>query len=132
MKKLVLCSWLPLALSLFGCSNISRKEEKVRDVASNLYQCKFEESINGQNAQFIFTPENLELSVESANSEMKMIKLREDNFITGGFSYIQEGDSHQDIKVEKIQFTSFTSSPRVSVDLKVKNEPNKVIEKFCL
>ena len=101
-----------------SCSSLDKvdiKEEK-RTVASRDYECTFTEIIDGQKSSFIFTPDNLKLVVTNEKFGSETLFLEEDNFISGGFTYIQDKKSKiGQWPVKKIEFISFSSAPKVTI-----------------
>lgn len=128
-----------LALSIFvmsvltSCSSYTYKDE-ARTVASKDYECSFTEVIDGQMSQFVFTPENLKLSITNDKFGTETLYLEEDNFISGGFSYVQDkAEKKGQWPVKKIEFLSFTTSPKVTISFArtPASKKEKTITKLC-
>ena len=128
-----------LALSIFvmsvlaSCSSHTIKDE-TRSVASKDYECSFAEVIDGQMSQFVFTPENLKLSITNDKLGTETLYLEEDNFISGGFSYVQDkAEKKGQWAVKKIEFLSFTNSPKVTIRFarSPASKKEKIMTKLC-
>lgn len=117
MKKYVKVSLFTLLVVLVGCSS-TRHTDK-RGVASSEFQCKFEEVIDGEKAEFAFSPDSLKLSITTAKTGVEVVDLSEDNFISGGFTYVQDPKRKvNDWDLKKLEFVSFTATPNVKLDFK--------------
>lgn len=89
---------------------VSCSSQPQRQFASKEYECSFKD----QDSKFVFTPESMKLRVND-----EVIALEEDNFIKGGFSYVQEkGVKNSQWPVKKIEFLSFSTTPMVTVSFK--------------
>ncbi|MBC7711719.1 MAG: hypothetical protein H7177_00170 [Rhizobacter sp.] len=118
---------------LSSCSSYKNTEE-TRKLASKDYECSFKETIDGQKSSFVFTPDNLKLIVTNDKYGTETLFLEEDNFISGGFSYVQDKASKgSQWPVKKIEFLSFTSSPKVTINFKrtPASAKEQTIVKYC-
>ena len=102
---------------LSGCSTHG-PHPKERKLASKDYECKFTETIAGEKVDFVFIPDALKLMVTNSKSGLETIYLEEDNFVSGGFTYTQAKGKEVDWLLSKIEFISYTASPKVTVDFK--------------
>jgi hypothetical protein len=130
-KSFLLTIFLMSLLS--SCSSINNLEE-ARKLASRDYECSFVETIDGQKSKFIFTPDNLKLSISSEKYGTETLLLEEDNFISGGFSYVQDKSAKESQwPVKKIEFISFSSTPKVIINFQrtPASSKEKSIVKFC-
>ncbi len=122
-KSLVLSALLMLAVS--SCSSIQPKDE--RKVASKDFECNFSQMVDGKKTMFIFTPEALKLSLTNEKGN-EVIFLEEDNFLSGGFSYVMDkNQKSKEWPVKKVEFSSFAEKPTVTVSCK--RTPASKIEK---
>lgn len=125
MKKIFLTGNLVALVLLSGCSSFAPKKE--RELASKEYECRFSETINGEKTDFVFVPDSLKLQIGS-----EVVFLEEDNFVTGGFTYVQAPKKASDWDVAKVEFISFSHNPKVTVDFKRTPASKKMtLSKFC-
>lgn len=118
---------------LAGCSSTPSSWEK-RSVASSEFQCKFEEVINGEKAMFAFSPDSLRLSITTPKTGVEIVDLSEDNFISGGFTYVQDPKRVvNDWDLKKLEFVSFSATPNVKLDFKrTPSSKSQTIAKNCI
>ena len=90
--------------------------EEARSVASKEYECSFIDMGDGEKSEFVFTPDSLKLKVTNAKYGTETLYLEEDNFVTGGFTYVQDASKNRSQwPVKKITFISFSTKPKVTV-----------------
>ena len=133
MKKYSVLSLMITLTVISGCSTKATKWEK-RSVASSDFQCRFEEVIAGEKTQFSFTPDGLKLSISAPKTGVEIVDLSEENFIAGGFSYVQDPKRKvNDWDLKKLEFVSFTATPSVKLDFKrTPASKAETIEKKCV
>ena len=133
MKKYSIFSFL-ITLTVFsGCSSTPVSWEK-RSVASSDFQCRFEEVIAGEKTQFAFSPDGPKLSISTPKTGVEIVDLSEDNFIAGGFSYVQDSKRKvNDWDLKKLEFVSFTATPSVKLDFfRTPSSKAETIGKKCI
>lgn len=117
MKKYTIVSMIALLSVLAGCSSAPYGEK--RALASSEFQCRFDEMIDGEKAEFSFSPDSLKLSITTPKTGVEVVDLSEDNFISGGFTYVQDPKRKvNDWDVKKLEFISFSATPNVKLDFK--------------
>lgn len=115
------------SLALWGCGSQPFSAPK-RIVASSDFQCSLEGHLDKELARFVFTPEDLKLSISTAKKGEEIHFLSEDNFIAGGFSYVEElGGPEKNWKIKKVEFLSFVAKPKLSITF----ADDKVLTKEC-
>ena len=131
MKKYSLPALILISTIFGGCS--SPKVVIERETASKEFQCRFEEVVNGEKAQFVFSPDKLKLLISSSKMGEEVLMLEEDNFISGGFTYVAAKDKKlSDWSIKKIEFISFAERPSVMVDFsRTPASKAQVIAKNC-
>lgn len=130
MKKYFIASNLMALVLLGGCATTAPHKERV--VASKEYECRFSETIGGEKTDFVFNPNGLKLQIIAPKAGTEVVFLEEDNFISGGFTYAQAAKKATDWDVSKIEFLSFTTNPKVTVDFKRTPASKKMtVTKFC-
>lgn len=133
MKKYTIVSMIALLSALAGCSSVPQSGEK-RTVASSEFQCRFDEMIDGEKTEFSFSPDSLKLSITSPKTGVEVVDLSEDNFIAGGFTYVQDPKRKvNDWDVKKLEFISFTATPNVKINFKrTPASKSQTIAKNCV
>lgn len=125
-----------LMTALASCSSNQYKTENPvenRTVASKNFECSFSDVVDGIKTQFIFIPENLKLSMSNDQGQ-DVIALEEDNFLSGGFSYVM--DKKEKVgqwSLKKIEFISYATQPKVTINFErtPASKKEKVISHFC-
>lgn len=115
MKKVSALVGLLMISFLAGCASHSEKE---RVVASKEFECRFSETVNGEKLDFVFTPDALKLSIVAPKSGNELLYLEEDDFVSGGFTYVQAKGKEKDWVLSKIEFISYVPSPKVTLNFK--------------
>lgn len=115
MKKVSVLVGLMMISFLTGCASHPQKE---RVVASKEFECRFSETVDGEKMDFVFTPDALKLSIAASKSGNEMLYLEEDNFVSGGFTYVQAKGKEKDWVLSKIEFISYAASPKVTLNFK--------------
>ncbi len=115
MKKIFILANLVVIAALSGCSSPQYKE---RVVASKEYECRFSDTLNGEKTDFVFTPDALKLSIAGARSGTETLYLEEDNFVSGGFTYVQAKGKEKDWILSQVEFISFSTEPKVTLNFK--------------
>lgn len=129
-KSLILSAVIMSVLA--GCSSQPYKGEE-RAVASKNFECLFSDIVDGKKTQFVFTPENLKLSMMSDKGSDVVI-LVEDNFIAGGFSYVMDKkEKAGQWPVKKVEFISYATKPKVTVNFMrtPASKKEKTISQYC-
>lgn len=131
-NKSLLLSVLLMSV-LTSCSSYQNKDE-VRKVASKEFECAFTEMMDGKKTQFIFSPASMKLSVTNEKFGNEVVFLEEDNFISGGFSFVmdkKEKDGQWPVK--KVEFISYAAKPKVTVNFvrTPASGQERTITKFC-
>lgn len=133
MKKYSIMPLMIILLAATGCSSAPSTKDK-RGVASSEFQCRFEEMVDGEMAEFSFAPDSLKLSIKTPKTGMEVVDLSEDNFIAGGFTYVQDPKRKaNDWSVKALEFVSFTGTPSVKLALtRMPAAETKTIVKNCV
>lgn len=133
MKINLIMSLTIIILATTACSSAPYSKDK-RGVASSEFQCRFEEMVDGEMAEFSFAPDSLKLSIKTLKTGIEVVDLSEDNFIAGGFTYVQNPTRKaNDWDVKALEFVSFTGTPSVKLALaRIPATETKTIVKNCV
>lgn len=118
MKKNLLPSLFLITLFVSSCAT-RPVDVDGRAVASQEYECHFQEMVDGEMSKFVLSPDSLKLAISSPKTGTEVIYLSADNFVSGGFTYVRDlarDTSSWDLK--KIEFHTFSNTPSVKVDFK--------------
>jgi uncharacterized protein YcfL len=106
MKKTLLI--LAAFIALAGCS--STPKNGMRDPNSKVFNCHFDESVEGKKVNFDFIPEDQSLVVGDTK-----ITMDENDFTSGGFVY-KSAKVERDWDV-KLEFISYDKDPAVKITM---------------